>query len=117
MIFYLKVFILLACQNPRLRLVTSPVGNDKVFTKLVEDGDDLGASKLKIEDLLKKLICSEKTLDCHLNDCVDCTELKNLLEKNLNRIFDENQIETLEFEQWDKTDYSTTTTKQVSKND
>ena len=87
------------CDNPEMLIVTSILGEMKVFETLVN------GKKVTAKELGNLMVCDDADDNCLFEEnCGDCENLKLKLEKDLNDILKAQGIEEVNFIQWLFTD-------------
>lgn len=84
------------------------------FSKLLEDFQQITIKHPR--DWLNLIMCTPSNPDCHLkrcNNCGDKTKVKDIMQN----LFDEKQIDSIEFKKWTTTDRSTMETLNLSIDD
>lgn len=88
--------------------------------KLVIDGSKIplftknrDIKLLDYKDLIKNIMCENPVKSCHFNTCKECKGTQ-VLKNELREIFDENDTDEIQYQQWRNTDRSTLVTEIIS---
>ena len=101
--------------NCELLIDSSILGELTCFRKLIDENEGV---ELSWESITKILVCDgskvPKDSDCWLGDCDSCKNKKDILKEKLVEIFESQEIETVSYTQWKKTQGSNKITWSVS---
>ena len=101
-----------ACENPRLKIKTSLLGDVEALKEIVGECSDM-----ECEEILERFCCDIEDEECMLagKNCDDCFDtVTNMVEK-IQDVLNSMEIQHLTYAQWLNTDYSTqqTVTEEV----
>ena len=91
-------------QNPKLMIVNSQISTQKSFKRIVgnEDGNKYNG-EIKYHHLIAQMMCNPPLISCWQGECTECEDTQKL-EDTLIEIFEELDIETITYKQWESTD-------------
>ena len=91
------------CRNPEMMVSTSELSDLEDFKSLIKTTDE-ARTQVTIDSLLSRVTCESESCQLGLEDCEECGEEMGNLKKDLNSIFDKNEIKTVKYQQWMFTD-------------
>ena len=84
------------CENPRLMILTSNIGECPEFHSLVSHCD----GRLTELDIVNQITCDEESDTCFLGRCTSCEELAEEMADSMAQILEDLEICDLRFDQW-----------------
>ena len=97
------ICLCIACENPRLMIATSLLGDLTAFAEIVNKID---GSKLKLEDIVVYVSCEKKDDECADLDCQICSDRMKDIFGRIKAQLEDLNVEEIEYEQWKSDDYS-----------